>query len=114
MDMGVFQFRVGRKNPTSSELAKERLKVLLVHDRLKLNPAQLEIIRQEILEVVSQHLAIDEEQVQVSLMNTDGAEMLYANMPIRREKVKFEWDPPSGNYHAYVLGSDSQGAVQES
>ena len=34
--MGVFQFRVGRKNPSSSELAKERLKVLLVHDRLKL------------------------------------------------------------------------------
>jgi cell division topological specificity factor len=107
--MGVFQFRIGRKNPTSSELAKDRLKVLLVHDRLKLNPAQLELIRQEILEVVSRRLAIDEEQVQVSLTNADGAEMLYANMPIRREKVKFEWDPPSGSYHAYVLESENQG-----
>ena len=106
--MGVFQFRVGRKNPTPSELAKERLKVLLVHDRLKLNPAQLEVIRQEILEVVSRRLAIDEEQVQVSLMNADGEEMLYANMPIRREKVNFEWDPPSGNYRAYVLEPDGQ------
>jgi len=106
--MGVFQFRVGRKNPTPSELAKERLKVLLVHDRLKLNPAQLEVIRQEILEVVSRRLAIDEEQVQVSLMNADGEEMLYANMPIRREKVKFEWDPPSVNYRAYVLEPDGQ------
>jgi len=106
--MGVFQFRVGRKNPTPGELAKERLKVLLVHDRLKLNPAQLEIIRQEILEVVSRRLAIEEEQVQVNLMNADGAEMLHANMPIRREKVKFEWDPPSGNYHAYVLEPDGQ------
>ena len=106
--MGVFQFRIGRKNPTPGELAKERLKVLLVHDRLKLNPAQLEIIRQEILEVVSRRLAIDEEQVHVSLTNADGSEMLYANMPIRREKVKFEWDPPSGNYHAYVLEPDNQ------
>ena len=106
--MGVFQFRVGRKNPTPGELAKERLKVLLVNDRLKLNPAQLELIRQEILEVVSRRLSIDEELVQVNLTDADGAEMLYANMPIRREKVKFEWDPPSGHYHANVLESDDQ------
>ncbi len=112
--MGVFQFRVGRKNQTPGELAKERLKVLLVHDRLRLNPAQLEVIRQEILEVVSRRLAIDEEQVQVSLTNTDGAEMLYANMPIKREKVKFEWDPPSGNYHAYVLEPDDHDHGQQS
>jgi cell division topological specificity factor len=111
--MGVFQFRVGRKSPSPGELAKERLKVLLVHDRLKLNPAQLEIIRQEILEVVSRRLAIEEEQVQVNLMNNDGAEMLYANMPIRREKVKFEWDPPSGSYHAYVLEPDGQDDEEE-
>jgi cell division topological specificity factor len=111
--MGVFQFRVGRKNQTPGELAKERLKVLLVHDRLRLNPAQLEVIRQEILEVVSRRLAIDEEQVQVSLTNTDGAEMLYANMPIKREKVKFEWDPPSGNYHAYVLEPDDHDHGQQ-
>ena len=111
--MGVFQFRVGRKNPTPSELAKERLKVLLIHDRLKLNPAQLEVIRQEILDVVSRRLAIDEEQVQVSLMNAGGAETLYANMPIRREKVTFEWDPPSGNYRAYVLESDGQDGEEQ-
>jgi len=111
--MGVFQFRVGRKNPTPGELAKERLKVLLVHDRLKLNPAQLELIRQEILEVVSRRLSIDEELVQVNLTDADGAEMLYANMPIRREKVKFEWDPPSGNYHAYVLESDDQDSEEQ-
>ena len=111
--MGVFQFRVGRKNPTPGELAKERLKVLLVHDRLKLNPAQLEVIRQEILEVVSRRLAIDEELVQVNLTDADGAEMLYANMPIRREKVKFEWDPPSCNYHAYVLESDDQDSEEQ-
>src|SRR5260370_22937782 len=111
--MGVFQFRIGRKNPTPGELAKERLKVLLVHDRLKLNPAQLEIIRQEILEVVSRRLAIDEEQVQVSLTNAVGAALLYANMPIRREKAKYERGPPSGHYHAYVLQPASQDAPHQ-
>lgn len=93
--MGVFEFRVGRKKPTPSELAKERLKVVLVHDRLKMNPELLAIIRNEILGVVSRHLAVEEEQVQVNLLREGGSEMLHANMPIRREKVSFEWDPPA-------------------
>ncbi len=93
--MGVFEFRVGRKKPTPGELAKERLKVVLVHDRLKLNPELLDIIRDEILLVVSRRLAVDEEQMQVNVTREGGADALFANMPIRREKVSFEWDPPS-------------------
>lgn len=93
--MGVFEFRVGRKKPTPGEVAKERLKVVLTHDRLKLNPELLNIIRSEILTVVSRRLAIDEELMQVNLLREDGADLLHANMPIRREKVSFEWDPPA-------------------
>ena len=61
----------------------------------RLNPELLEIIREEILSVVSRRLAVDEEQVQVNLAHEGGIEKLLANMPIRREKVTFEWDPPS-------------------
>ncbi|GCF07415.1 cell division topological specificity factor MinE [Dictyobacter arantiisoli] len=93
--MGVFEFMAGKKKPTPGEVAKERLKVVLAHDRLKLNPELLEIIREEILSVVSRRLAIDENQVQVNLSHEGGAEKLLANMPIRREKVTFEWDPPA-------------------
>ena len=93
--MGVFEFRVGRKKPTPGELAKERLKVVLVHDRLKLNPELLDIIRDEILSVVSRRLAVDGEQMQVNVTREGGSDALLANMPIRREKVSFEWDPPS-------------------
>ncbi len=93
--MGVFEFMAGRKKPTPGEVAKERLKVVLVHDRLKLNPELLEIIRAEILSVVSRRLAVDEDQVQLNLTREGGAEALLANMPIKREKVTFEWDPPA-------------------
>ena len=41
-----------RRSQLLVRLAKERLKVVLVHDRLKLNPELLEIIREEILSVV--------------------------------------------------------------
>ena len=93
--MGVFEFIAGRKKPTSGETAKERLKVVLAHDRLKLNPALLEIIREEILSVVSRRLDVEAEQVQVNLTHEGGAEALRANVPIKREKVTFDWDPPS-------------------
>ncbi len=93
--MGVFEFRVGRKKPTPGELAKERLKVVLVHDRLKLNPELLEVIKKELVSVVSRRLDIDEDQMQVSLAHEGGTDSLRTSIPIKRQRVKFEWDPPS-------------------
>jgi cell division topological specificity factor len=101
--MGVFEFMVGKKKPTPGEVAKERLKVVLAHDRLKLNPELLELIREEILSVVSRRLAVDEEQVLVNLAHEGGIEKLLANMPIKREKITFEWDPPSYTPASNVL-----------
>lgn len=101
--MGVFEFMAGKKKPTPGEVAKERLKVVLAHDRLKLNPELLEIIREEILAVVSRRLAIDEDQVQINMAHEGGAEKLLANMPIRREKITFEWDPPSHTPSSNVI-----------
>ncbi len=93
--MGVFEFMVGRKKPTPGEVAKERLKVVLSHDRLKLNPELLEIIRAEILNVVSRRLEVEEENMQVNLSHENNADLLLANVPVKRGKVTFEWDPPS-------------------
>ena len=93
--MGVFEFMAGRKKPTPGELAKERLKVVLVHDRLKLSPELLELIRDELLVVISRRLDIDEQQVQLTLARENGFDKLLANVPIKRQKVSFEWDPPS-------------------
>ncbi|TMC15344.1 MAG: cell division topological specificity factor MinE [Chloroflexi bacterium] len=101
--MGVFEFMVGRKKPTPGELAKERLKVVLVHDRLKLNPELLETIKDEVLSVISRRLEIDEQLVQISLAREGGLDKLLADVPIKRQKVTFEWDPPSYNPTQNVL-----------
>jgi cell division topological specificity factor len=101
--MGVFEFMVGRKKPTPGELAKERLKVVLVHDRLKLNPELLELIKGEILSVLSKRLDVDEEQVELTLAREGGWDKLLANVPIKRQKVTFEWDPPSHTPSSDVL-----------
>jgi cell division topological specificity factor len=93
--MGVFEFRIGRKKPTPGELAKERLKVVLVHDRLKVNPELLEMMKSEILNVISRRLEVDSEQMQVSLEHVHGLDNLLTNVPVKRQKVTFEWDPPT-------------------
>ena len=93
--MGVFEFMVGRKKPKAGDVAKERLKVVLVHDRLKLNPELLEQIKEELIGVLSRRLEVDEAQMQVMLTREGGWDKLLANVPIKRQKVSFEWDPPS-------------------
>jgi len=92
--MGVFEFMVGRKKPTPGEMAKERLKVVLVHDRLKISPEVLDSIKKEILNVVSRRLEVDENQMQVSLTRAENTDLLKTHVPIKRQKVSFEWDPP--------------------
>jgi cell division topological specificity factor len=101
--MGVFEFMVGRKKPTPGEMAKERLKVVLVHDRLKLNPELLELIRSELLAVLSRRLDVDEQQMQITLAREGGWDKLLADVPIKRQKVSFEWDPPSYSPSSNVL-----------
>jgi cell division topological specificity factor len=101
--MGVFGFMNGRKKPTPGELAKERLKAVLVHDRIKINPELLDLIRADLLTAISRRLEVDEQNVEVSLSREDRWDKLYANVPIKRQKVTFEWDPPSYTPSANAL-----------
>ncbi len=93
--MGIFDMFTGRKKPTSGELAKERLKVALVHDRIKVSPDLLELIKSDLLAVISRRLDIDEQHVQISMAREDRWDKLLADVPIKRQKVAFEWDPPA-------------------
>ena len=61
--MGIFDFMSGKKKPTPGEIAKERLKVALVQDRIKVNPELLVLIKAELLAVISRRLDIDEQQI---------------------------------------------------
>ncbi len=93
--MGLFDFMAGRKKPTPGEVAKERRKVALVHDRIKVNPELLELIKADLLTAISRRLDVDEQHVQLSMAREDRWDKLQADVPIKRQKVTFEWDPPA-------------------
>ncbi len=93
--MGVFEFMVGRKKPSTGQVAKERLKVALAHDRIKINPDLLELIKGDLLKAISQRLEVDEQHVEVNMSREGGFDRLLADMPVKRQKIAFEWDPPA-------------------
>ena len=74
---------LGRQH-NSASTAKERLQLVLAHDRSDLNPELLEQMRREILEVVARYVEIDMEEGDVSLETEDRVTALVANLPIRR------------------------------
>ena len=105
--MGVFAFMNGRKKLSPGEMAKERLKVVLVQDRIKLNPEMLDLIRADLMAAISRRLEIDEQNVEISLAREDRWDKLYANIPIKRQKIAFEWDPPAYTPSANLLRGET-------
>lgn len=80
--------RVFSNKTTPKEVAKDRLKLILIHDRGDLAPETLDKIREEILEVISKYIEIDVKDVEISLNKTDdiegeGSPALIANIPIK-------------------------------
>lgn len=76
---------LGRKRKSANQ-AKERLQLVLVHDRTNLNSSMLETLKDEIIEVLSRHLDIDPATVTIE-MNKDGRQQhLIAEIPVRGPK----------------------------
>ena len=76
--------KILRRQPASATTARERLQLVLAHDRSDLSPEQLDQMRKEIFEVVAKYVDIDLEGGDVSLETEDRVTALVANLPIRR------------------------------
>ena len=74
---------LGRQQ-SSATTARERLQLVLAHDRSDLSPELLEKMRREIFEVVAKYVEIDIEEGEVSLETEDRMTALVANLPIKR------------------------------
>lgn len=85
-------FKMFGKTDNSKDIAKERLKLVLIHDRANVSPQFLEMIKGEIIDVISDYMEIDENGLQITLTRTkreyDNSTVpaLVANIPIKRMK----------------------------
>lgn len=74
---------MGRRKPSSSNVAKERLKLVLVHDRSGLSPRQLEMLKDELLAVIARYVDVDHDGVEIELATEERENRLHAEIPIR-------------------------------
>ncbi len=79
-----FERLFGTREPLSRDTAKQRLQLVLAHDRSDISPQNLEKLRQEILEVVSRYVELDFDSLEFSLESDNRMTALMANLPIRR------------------------------
>lgn len=76
------------RRKSSCQVAKDRLKILLISDRVNCSPEMMELIKADITKVISKYMKIDAEnmEIQISAKGTKGGRnktpTLYANIPI--------------------------------
>ena len=74
-------FFFGRKK--SANNAKERLQLVLIHDRTDLNPAELDALKDDLIDTISRHIEIDPESVSINIAQDGRSQRLVADIPLR-------------------------------
>ncbi|MGB8213479.1 MAG: cell division topological specificity factor MinE [Anaerolineales bacterium] len=74
-------FLFGHKKSANS--AKERLQLVLIHDRTDLNPAQLESLKDDLIATISRHIEIDPSGVSINVAQDGREQRLVADIPLK-------------------------------
>jgi len=83
--MGILNLLTGNKKSAGS--AKERLKLVLIHDRTDLAPGELESLKDELIDVISRYVDIDPSAVNIKFAKEGRAQRLIADIPIRSKST---------------------------
>jgi cell division topological specificity factor len=91
--MGLFSIinnLLGRNTDQSRNTAKDRLRLVLMHDRSDIPATMMEAIRTEMVQVLSKYVEIDQAALEVLLEKEAGSIGLVLNIPIKRVKTEAE------------------------
>jgi cell division topological specificity factor len=84
--MADFIERIFGRNRKSANQAKERLHLVLVHDRTNLTNSALEELKDELIDVISRHIDIDPNAVNIEMNKEGRQQRLIADIPIKGPK----------------------------
>jgi len=83
---GLWRKVIGKK-PESREIAKKRLKITLIYDKLEVSEDILSSLHRDMIEVISRYFEIDREAFKIDIRrNDDQLSALVVNTPILKAK----------------------------
>jgi len=74
----------------TKDAAKERLQLVLIHDRTDLAPELLDQLRVELIRVICNYLEVDDEHIELGLEREDRTVALVANIPVKNVKRQYQ------------------------
>ncbi len=80
--LDVLKSIFGMSEKKSGKVAKERLQVVLIHDRASISPEIMEQIKEEIITVLSKYMNINRADMEIALENDSDSVALVANIPV--------------------------------
>ncbi|MDX9872232.1 MAG: cell division topological specificity factor MinE [Clostridia bacterium] len=83
---GLFSKLKGKEGMPSKNLAKERLRLVLVHDRSDVSPQLLQSLKDDMLKVISGYMDIDQGGTEVKLYSDEKSVSLTATIPVLKIK----------------------------
>ncbi|QKI89682.1 cell division topological specificity factor MinE [Thiomicrorhabdus xiamenensis] len=85
--MALLDYLLGQRKKKSANLAKDRLQILLAHERTESKaPDYLPKMRDEILQVIAKYVEIDQDQLKISIDEENGFEVLELNLVLPEDK----------------------------
>jgi cell division topological specificity factor len=73
----------GKESSASKNIARERLRLVLIHDRSMVSPEIINALRDDLIQVIQKYMDIDLESLLVNIEGEDNSVALIANIPIK-------------------------------
>ncbi|WP_050806989.1 cell division topological specificity factor MinE [Acetonema longum] len=70
----------------SKDIAKERLRMVLVHDRANASPQFMQNLKDDMIQAISHYMDINEKDMEINLSQDNDSVALVANIPVNRMK----------------------------
>lgn len=86
--MGLLDYFIGTRQSTAS-IAKERLQILVAHERAERSkPDYLPMLQKELLEVIRKYVNVDQDAISVTMEQDENREILELNIVLPDEAEK--------------------------
>ncbi|MDU4961933.1 MAG: cell division topological specificity factor MinE [Sporomusaceae bacterium] len=101
----------GEQAGGSKDVAKERLRLVLLHDRATISPQYMGLLREDMIKAVSTYMEINPQQMEVNLDCESQTVTLIANIPV--SAVKRPVPPPAATEEMADTSADTGVATGE-